>query len=70
MIHCGLVWHRKADGQNAAACLFNEIGSESIMTAFNRRKFMQISSASFFLNKLRMEAASGPPAGISESGRT
>jgi hypothetical protein len=40
------------------------------MTALNRRKFIQVSAATFFLNKLRMEGASGPPARISDSGKT
>ena len=40
------------------------------MPNLNRRKFIQISAASFFLNKLRMEGTSGPPARISESGKT
>jgi hypothetical protein len=40
------------------------------MTGLNRRKFMQVSAATFFLNKLPVEGASGPPARISESGKT
>jgi hypothetical protein len=70
MIRRALVWHRKADGQKAADCFFDEIGSESIMTVFNRRKFMQISLASFFPNKLHTDGASGAPARISEAGKT
>jgi hypothetical protein len=40
------------------------------MTGLNRRKFIQVSAATFFLNKLRMEGASGPPARITESGKS
>jgi len=41
-----------------------------MMTGLNRRKFMQLSAASFLVNKLHLAAASGPPARISESGKT
>jgi hypothetical protein len=40
------------------------------MPNWNRREFIQISAASLFLNKLRTEGISNPPALISESGKT
>jgi len=40
------------------------------MTGLNRRKFIQISAATFFLNKLGVDGASGPPARISDAGKT
>ena len=47
-----------------------EMEQDLKMTNWNRREFIQISAASFFLNKLRTEGMSGPPARISESGKT
>ena len=40
------------------------------MTNWNRRKFIQVSAAAFFLNELRTKGASSPPAIISDSGKT
>ena len=40
------------------------------MTGLNRRKFIQVSAASLLLTRLNLNATPGPPAHISESGKT